>query len=101
MLAVIEGWMTGSDLLTACGEDDDVFAYHFLSSSDVPPTMDEVRISEHAAGSSVLVAAKTNEVNCHSSTPKRKASETFVCEALDLYVCLRSRQDAVPPLPTH
>lgn len=85
-IEVVEGLSPRNLIERSLREDDDVSRCDLSLSPQVPSSMDEVRRTEYAAGPSVLVAAKTNEVNCHVLLQKERASETFIFEALNLRV---------------
>lgn len=61
-------------------KDDGIFRCDLSLGAQIPSAMDEVRRPEYPDGASVLVAAKTNEVQ-HGTSITKEASESFDPEA--------------------
>jgi hypothetical protein len=75
---IVEG-LSPRNLIERPGSKDDGIPRCDLSlGAQVPSTVDEVRRTECAARSSVLVAAKPHEVNCHVTLQKQKTPELLV-----------------------
>lgn len=59
---VVEGPLSRFLVTRSGREDDRVTGSELSLSAQVPPTMDEIRLTEGAKSTNVLVATKTNEV---------------------------------------